>query len=321
MELVRFITEYSDEEKCKRLFKSYRDKVGVVCKKCGSREHYWQQSIGQYECKHCKFRTTLRSGTILEASKLPYRYWIMTMFLMSISKKGFSALEMQHMLGHKRYEPIWAMMHKIRAGMGNRESRYKLDGEVELDDAFLEVVKERTNEPISDKKEKMKRGRGSQRQAKVMVMAKIISDSETASLTGGKKGRSFRFVKMKVMETLGSKEIHKELKKSIDKEASIISDGWAGYEKLNTVVKDHQYCQIDSKLAGKILPWVHTMISNAKRSLLGTHHWVSDTYLQNYLNEYCYRTNRRYFGQKLWERLMVVAVEDTSYGKLIYVNG
>ena len=62
------------------------------------------------------------------------------MFLMSISKKSFSALEMQHMLGHKRYEPIWAMMHKIRAGMGNRESRYKLDGEVELDDAFMEVV-------------------------------------------------------------------------------------------------------------------------------------------------------------------------------------
>lgn len=272
MELIRFITEYSDEEKCKKLFKSYRDKVGVVCKKCGSREHYWQQSIRQYECKHCKFRTTLRSGTILEASKLPYRYWIMTMFLMSISKKSFSALEMQHMLGHKRYEPIWAMMHKIRAGMGNRESRYKLDGEIELDDAFMEVVKERTIDPLTGKREKMKRGRGSQRQAKVMVLTKIISDPETATLTGGKKGRSFRFVKMKVMKTLGSKEIHKELKKSVDKDASIISDGWSGYEKLNTVVKNHQYYQIDSKLADKVLPWVHTMISNAKRSLLGTHH-------------------------------------------------
>jgi hypothetical protein len=245
----------------------------------------------------------------------------MTMFLMSISKKSFSALEMQHMLGHKRYEPIWAMMHKIRAGMGNRESRYKLDGEIELDDAFMEVVKERTIDPLTGKREKMKRGRGSQRQAKVMVLTKIISDPETATLTGGKKGRSFRFVKMKVMETLGSKEIHKELKKSVDKDASIISDGWSGYEKLNTVVKNHQYYQIDSKLADKVLPWVHTMISNARRSLLGTHHWVSDTYLQNYLDEYCYRTNRRYFGQKLWERLMVVAVEDTWYGKLIYVNG
>lgn len=190
-----------------------------------------------------------------------------------------------------------------------------------MDDAFMEVVKERTIDPLTGNREKMKRGRGSQRQAKVMVLTKIISDPETATLTGGKKGRSFRFVKMKVMETLGSKEIHKELKKSVDKDASIISDGWSGYEKLNTVVKNHQYYQIDSKLADKVLPWVHTMISNARRSLPGTHHWVSDTYLQNYLDEYCYRTNRRYFGQKLWERLMVVAVEDTWYGKLIYVNG
>ena len=321
MELVRFITEYSDEEKCKTLFKNYRDKVSVVCKRCGSREHYWQKSIWQYECKYCRFRTTLRSGTILEASKLPYRYWIMTMFLMSISKKSFSALEMQHMLGHKRYEPIWAMMHKIRAGMGNRESRYKLDGEVELDDAFMEVVKERVIDPLTGKREKRKRGRGSQKQAKVMVMTKFVSDPDKATLTGGKKGRSFRFVKMKVMETLGSKEINKEIEKAVDSKASIISDGWSGYEKLSTVVKNHQYYQIDSKLADKVLPWVHTMISNAKRSLLGTHHWVSDKYLQNYLDEYCYRTNRRYFGQKLWERLMVVAVEDTWYGKLVYVNG
>lgn len=142
MELVRFITEYSDEEKCKTLFKSYRDKVGVVCKKCGS-----------------------------------------------------------------------------------RESRYKLDGEVELDDAFMEVVKERVIDPLTGKREKRKRGRGSQKQAKVMFMSKFVSDSDKATLTGGKKGRFFRFVKMKVMEPLGSKEINKEIEKAVDSKASIISDG------------------------------------------------------------------------------------------------
>jgi len=154
-----------------------------------------------------------------------------------------------------------------------------------------------------------------------MVMSKFVSDPDKATLTGGKKGRSFRFVKMKVMETLGSKEINKEIEKAVDSKASIISDGWSGYEKLSTVVKNHQYYQIDSKLADKVLPWVHTMISIAKRSLLGTHPRVSDKYLQNYLDEYCYRTNRRSFGQKLWVRLMIVSVEDTWYGKLVYVNG
>ena len=321
MELVRFISEYSDEGKCKSLFKSYRDKVGIVCKNCGSHDHYWQQTLWQYECKQCKFRTTLRSGTILEASKLPYRYWIITMFMMSISKKSFSALEMQRILGHKRYEPIWFMMQKIRAAMGNRESRYKLDGEVEIDDAFIEVVKENEVDPVTGLKEKKKRGRGSQRQAKVMVMTKIESDPEQKSITRGKKGRSFRYVKMKVMETLGAEEIHEEVQKSVKAKSKVITDGWTGYGKLSTIVKTHKYYQIDAELADKVLPWVHTMIANAKRVLLGTHHWVSDKYLQNYLDEFCYMTNRRYFGQKLWERLMVVAVEDTWYGKLVYVNG
>ncbi|MFT6808778.1 MAG: hypothetical protein ACJA01_002009, partial [Saprospiraceae bacterium] len=28
---------------------------------------------------------------------------------------------MQRQIGHKRYEPIWFMMHKIRAAMGQRD--------------------------------------------------------------------------------------------------------------------------------------------------------------------------------------------------------
>lgn len=43
------------------------------------------------------------------------------------------------------------------------------------------------------------------------------------------------------------------------------------------------------------LPWVHTMISNSKKMLLGVHHSVGEKYLQNYLNEFCYKLNRRNF--------------------------
>ncbi|MFT6210632.1 MAG: hypothetical protein ACJATE_001253 [Bacteroidia bacterium] len=40
------------------------------------------------------------------------------MALMSMIKKAISAHEMRRQLGMKRYEPVWAMMHKIRAAMG-----------------------------------------------------------------------------------------------------------------------------------------------------------------------------------------------------------
>ncbi|MFT6726884.1 MAG: hypothetical protein ACJAV7_001334 [Flavobacteriales bacterium] len=63
---------------------------------------------------------------MLEYSKLPFRYWFIAMHLISPTKKGFSSLEMQHQIGHKRYEPIWAMMHKIRSVMGKRDEKYQL---------------------------------------------------------------------------------------------------------------------------------------------------------------------------------------------------
>lgn len=60
------------------------------------------------------------------------------MALMSFSKKGISAMEMQRQLGHKRYRTIWVLMHKIRSGMGKRDDLYTLDGIVELDEGYFE---------------------------------------------------------------------------------------------------------------------------------------------------------------------------------------
>ena len=50
------------------------------------------------------------------------------MFLLTATKKGFSTKEIQTQLGLKRYEPVWAMVHKLRKAMGNRDSRYTLEG-------------------------------------------------------------------------------------------------------------------------------------------------------------------------------------------------
>jgi len=50
----------------------------------------------------------------MENSKLPLRMWYLCMALRSMTKKGISAKEMQKQLGHKRYQPIWEMMHKSK---------------------------------------------------------------------------------------------------------------------------------------------------------------------------------------------------------------
>jgi hypothetical protein len=173
MSIVDFHKHYPDELSCKLKFKAIRDREGVVCKKCQSIDHYWKNDKWQYECKKCKFRTTLRSGTVMHSSKLSFQYWFITMHLLTATKKSFSAKEMQRQLNHKRYEPIWAMMHKLRIVMGLRDDEYSLMCSIELDEGFFETV----NKDI-DPKETLKRGRGSQKQSKVLVMVESEENSE-----------------------------------------------------------------------------------------------------------------------------------------------
>jgi hypothetical protein len=57
--------------------------------------------------------------------------------LMALTKKSFSALEMQRMMEHKEYLPIWYIMHKIRRVMSISSSKHKLNGCIEFDEGFL----------------------------------------------------------------------------------------------------------------------------------------------------------------------------------------
>ena len=70
----------------------------------------------------------------------------------------------------------------------------------------------------------------------------------------------------------------------------------------------------DKSKSAKLFPWVNRTISNAKKVLLGNHHNVIDKkYIQNYLNEFCYKFNRRYFEDKITDRLVLASLNDTWY--------
>jgi len=72
------------------------------------------------------------------------------------------------------FSSIWYMLQKLRVTMGSRDSKYQLDKIVELDEGFFESVDtERDDDKKSTPK---KRGRGSQKQTTVMVMASTVHD-------------------------------------------------------------------------------------------------------------------------------------------------
>ena len=95
--------------------------------------------------------------------------------------------------------------------------------------------------------------------------------------------------------------------KSMVKEGStVVSDG---SNSLNELKKDYTHSAkvIPKKDIQKVLPWVHTVISNAKRMLLDVHHRIDDDFLQNYLNEFVYKLNRRHY-KYCSDRLLAAAV-------------
>ncbi len=305
MNLLTFYKQYPTEEKCKIKFKEYRDKVGVICKQCGGKDHYWKQNKWQYECKSCRFRTTLRSGTVMQSSKLPFQYWFIAMHLLTSTKKSFSALEVQRQIGHKRYEPIWAMLHKLRAVMGQRDDEYTLADEIELDEGFFETVNSKTGTKEKDKKNKP--GRGSEKQTKILVMCESKS-VKTAKPKRGKPSRKAGFLKMKVVQKLSATRVNEQVEKNIEKSSVVLTDGYASYKRLEETEVVHLPTKTPSQEASKLLPWVHIAISNAKRLLLDVFHRIDDDFMQNYLNEFVYKFNRRYFRENLFDRLLSVAV-------------
>ena len=77
--------------------------------------------------------------------------------------------------------------------------------------------------------------------------------------------------------------------------------------------KEHHSQVIPKEQIGKVLPWVHIAISNAKRTILDIFHDVKPEYLQSYLNEFCYKFNRRYSRETLFESMLTTAIKHKNY--------
>ena len=300
MNIIEFNNLFPNEEACMIKLKEYREKEGVVCPKCGSKRHYWKQDKLCFECKDCHYRQSLKANTVMHGSQLPLRYWFVAMHLLTSTKKSFSASELQRQLGHKNYNPIWAMLHKLRVAMGKRDEKYELKGMVELDEGFFvtEVSEEEKNEP-------RKRGRGSQRRSKVLVMAETV---EEESKTPRDKPTSVKHIKMLLINDLKAATIDQKVMENINPDSTIVSDDSTSYVHFKNIVASHIPKVIPKEDIGKVLPWVHIAISNAKRLLLDVYHDICPKYIQNYLSEFCWKFNRRYFGDKLFDRLIISSI-------------
>lgn len=307
--LLEFQKAFTNDEDCAKHLMTQRWGNEFICPKCRNKEFWYLTTRKLYECRNCHLQTSVTAGTIFHKTRVPLLKWYWLIYHMAMAKVGVSISEMQRILGIGQYRTAWLMAHKIRQAMVKRDEQYGLAGLVEMDESFFGPTGK-------------KRGRGSEKKSTVLCAVSIYRNRKGEEKPG--------FAHMCVVENASADTIENYLERlgcsTKTKEGkqlmeAIRSDGWKSY---GTAAKNKNlsHCKIvlrDPKAAGRLLPWIHKVISNAKTVIRGTHRGVSEKHLQAYLSAITYRFNRRFWEQELFDRLIqaCVTAETITYKKLI----
>ncbi len=160
------------------------------------------------------------------------------------------------------------MLRKIRIAMADRDSIYRLQNLIEFDDTY--IGGKRTG----------KRGRGAAEKRHVLVAV------ETRSKGAG-------FVAMEAVETVSEKTVRNFLTFHLGPGQNVRTDALPA---LNAVAEKHCHEKkvTPPQKASGWLPLVHITVRNMKKFINGIFHGVSSGYLQEYLDGFSYRFNRRF---------------------------
>jgi hypothetical protein len=136
--LREFDRLFAHKDACLRFLEQVRwGDRGFACQSCGGRE-FWTLGTGLRRCKGCRFKNSVKTGTIFESSRLPLKMWFYAVWWITAQKTGVSALDLQRDVGLGSYRSAWLLLHKIRNAM-TRADRTLLSGDVEIGELKLGV--------------------------------------------------------------------------------------------------------------------------------------------------------------------------------------
>jgi transposase-like protein len=262
-----------DDDACRAYLKARRWPQGVACPRCGnpavydlhSRKWHWQ-------CQKCDpngYRFSLLVGTIFENTNKPLRDWFKVVHLMTTSKKGISALQIQRQMGFGSYNTAHLMCHKIRSAM--MQPQEKLGGIVEMDETYIGG---KDSNRHWDKKKGTFGGK-----------TPIIGAVQ-------RKGN----VVARVLEKVTSQAVVDFVGEAISNKVSLLAtDAWPGYSDY---LRQYPHGAVDHSRHQYVVGAVHTNTiegfwSIFKRGVVGTFHKVSAKYMPLYVAEFSFRYNNR----------------------------
>jgi transposase-like protein len=128
---------FPDEEAARLYLESRLWPDGPVCPSCHGKERVYPWTHGYYRCEPCgRLKFTIRTGTILERSKVPLNKWLYAMYLLVTARKGISGMQLAKEIGITQ-KSAWFVLHRLREACSTREVIEKLKGIVEMDECFV----------------------------------------------------------------------------------------------------------------------------------------------------------------------------------------
>jgi transposase len=284
--LMEFMREFPDDEACLRwLWSRMSVEDRTHCPKCRQErlfKRYPEARRQSWTCTKCGRHVSPTAGTIYHGSSTSLQLWFYAIFLMSSTRCGISAKQLERELG-VTYKTAWRMLTLIRNKLMQQDDD-PLSGEVEVDETSV-AGKPRTKLP---RKEAMQR----RERSRVTVFAAVERGGRVrATVLPGRHGPALQD---KVIEW-------------VDPTSIIYTDEWSAYNSLWKHFAQHD--RIRHSAGEYVVGRVHTntiegFFGHLKPAIRGTHRKVSRKWLQGYLNEFCWRYNRRYDRTSMFEALL-----------------
>ena len=278
LSLFGFRDKFPDADSCLAYLAKLKWADGYNCRKCEHEKSCEGMSPYSRQCTRCNYTESPTANTLFHKVKFDLLKAFYIVYFVSTNKKGITSTELSRKLS-LRQKTCWSFKRKVMKAMKSSGS-HPMTGTVEVDETVVGGQEEGV--------------RGRENKGKKLVVVGVEKK---------KKGVSRLYAR--VIPNSSSDSLGSFMKHHISPSAKITTDQWTGYGPLE---KDFEnLIRIPSGKKGGNFPELHRTIMNLKGWLRGMHHHVND--LQDYLDEYCYRFNRSFMKEGIFDNLVMRMVK------------